>query len=182
MSKTTKPEGILRKDASPDLLARVKSVLAQAENHIYSVSKVYGVHNEIFGLTETPESCATCLQTRANNIDRWNRVPTSKATVTGSVDIPTAPPPVEPTDGVVYSEADALAQANKEAIPNGKLSTTFLDGRKVEFTATTTNPLKGTIVALNGKSIKPGTYGLADGRNIVVQPGGKATIKEESLI
>lgn len=29
--------------------------------HRYSMSRIYGLHNQIFGINETPQACASCL-------------------------------------------------------------------------------------------------------------------------
>jgi len=42
-------------------------------------------------------------------------------------------------------------------------------------------PDKGMVKYENGKAVKVGTYTTEDGKTVSVQPGGKATIKDEDL-
>ena len=56
---------------TPELINQVEAVLADATNHKYSVSRVYGAHNQVFKLNETGESCASCLKKRADALRQW---------------------------------------------------------------------------------------------------------------
>lgn len=56
---------------TPELLAAVKVVLAEYNRDTYSVSHIYGAHNGIMQLNETPQSCRTCLLSRAQALQKW---------------------------------------------------------------------------------------------------------------
>ncbi len=45
-----------------DLKKRAEDVVAQSKKHIFSVSAVYGVYNEMFKKKERPQTCSSCLQ------------------------------------------------------------------------------------------------------------------------
>lgn len=53
------------------LLDQVKAVLEDKASNKYSTSKIYAAHNAVFNLTETPESCASCLRKRADALLKW---------------------------------------------------------------------------------------------------------------
>ena len=68
---TNKTKGPDYSKATPDLVKRVKEVIADDAKRTYSVSKIYGAYNEAFGLNETPQSCSTCLVNRAKMLVKW---------------------------------------------------------------------------------------------------------------
>lgn len=41
------------------------------KTHKYSMSRIYGLYNEVFGLSETPQSCASCLIRKVNELRMW---------------------------------------------------------------------------------------------------------------
>lgn len=42
-----------------------------AKNHKYSMSHIYGLYNEVFGVAEMPQSCASCLIRKVNQLKTW---------------------------------------------------------------------------------------------------------------
>lgn len=56
---------------TPSLVKQVKDVIADADKHTYSVSKVYTAHNAAFGLREQPQTCSSCLRNRTRNLRDW---------------------------------------------------------------------------------------------------------------
>lgn len=93
MSKTTKTAALAFSKASPQLIKKIEGVIADAKKHTLSVSRIYSAHNEVFGLKETPQTCPSCLRTRANKLAKWYEegtkgklklVPTNGDTVTAA--------------------------------------------------------------------------------------------------
>lgn len=39
--------------------------------HRYSMSRIYGLYNEIFRTNETPQTCASCLIRKKNDLEKW---------------------------------------------------------------------------------------------------------------
>lgn len=68
---TNKTKGPDYSKATPDLVEKVKEVIADSKKRTYSVSKVYGAYNEAYGLNETPQSCTSCLVNRAVLLAKW---------------------------------------------------------------------------------------------------------------
>lgn len=55
-----------------DLIKEVKEILDEvAETHRYSMSKIYGAYNKVFGKNETPQSCASCLIRKVKELKAW---------------------------------------------------------------------------------------------------------------
>lgn len=48
-----------------DCLAKIK------ETGMYSVSQIYGLYNQAFNKNETPQSCSSCLQRKAAELQKW---------------------------------------------------------------------------------------------------------------
>lgn len=71
MSKTNKKAPIAFKDASAKLVKQVEGVIAEAKKHTFSVSRVFAAYNEVFNLQETPQTCASCLRSRAEKLSAW---------------------------------------------------------------------------------------------------------------
>lgn len=71
MSKTNKKAPIAFKDASAKLVKQVEGVIAEAKKHTFSVSRVFAAYNEVFNLNETPQTCASCLRSRAEKLTAW---------------------------------------------------------------------------------------------------------------
>lgn len=59
------------KHVTPEMVERVKDVIADSVKHKYSVSKVYGVANAVFERNEKPQTCGSCLQRLVRDLKRW---------------------------------------------------------------------------------------------------------------
>ena len=55
-----------------ELTERVHELIAFVDKtHRYSMSVIYGLWNEVFGKAETPQSCASCLMRKVDDLRRW---------------------------------------------------------------------------------------------------------------
>lgn len=55
-----------------ELYSKIKQLIEDvASTHKYSMSRIYGLYNEAFGVVETPQSCASCLIRKVNQLKRW---------------------------------------------------------------------------------------------------------------
>lgn len=64
LTKTTQTSEILKEKVS-SLLEEVNST------HRYSMSRIYGLYNEVFAVAEAPQSCASCLIRKVNQLKTW---------------------------------------------------------------------------------------------------------------
>lgn len=71
MSKTKTKYAVERKDADAKLIEQVAQVLGMVAKNRYSTSAIYAAHNAVMGLKETPESCTSCLVSRAKTLREW---------------------------------------------------------------------------------------------------------------
>lgn len=39
--------------------------------HRYSMSRIYGLYNEVFSVSEAPQACASCLIRKVNQLKLW---------------------------------------------------------------------------------------------------------------
>lgn len=54
------------------LKRRVASLVYEVNTtHRYSMSRIYGLYNEVFAVAETPQSCASCLIRKVNELRSW---------------------------------------------------------------------------------------------------------------
>lgn len=54
------------------IIRDVKNIVTEVEKtHRYSMSRIYGLYNEVFGKNETPQSCASCLIRKVNELKKW---------------------------------------------------------------------------------------------------------------
>lgn len=53
------------KDKVTELISEVN------RTHRYSMSRIYGIYNEVFGVAEIPQSCASCLIRKVNQLKTW---------------------------------------------------------------------------------------------------------------
>lgn len=54
------------------LMHEVRDLLIEVEKtHRYSMSKIYGLYNKVFEKNETPQSCASCLIRKVNELRTW---------------------------------------------------------------------------------------------------------------
>lgn len=55
-----------------DLINEVKEILDEVdETHRYSMSKIYRAYNKVFGKSEPPQSCASCLIRKVRELRKW---------------------------------------------------------------------------------------------------------------
>ena len=137
---------------TPDLVAKVREVIADADKHVYSVSKVYAAYNAAFSLNETPQTCSSCLRNRANALREWLK---------GYDDTRDVNAPELPAPGVIR-------------IP-------LVEGTLLDFVPSTDDPTKGTVKWPDGSNVAPGKYAAERGETVIVQVGGKARIEAEDL-
>jgi hypothetical protein len=140
-------------NVTPELIREVEEVLNDATSHKYSVSRVYGAHNQVFQLAETPESCASCLRKRADALKRWYADHSLRA-------------------------IDAQVKAGEA---ENEVPTLNLKDKEGNYVEAILNAEAGTLTKLDGKAVKPGTYTNEVGETYAVQPGGKATLKDDLL-
>jgi len=185
---------ITRKDAPKELIAQVQEVIAMADKNRYSVSRIFAAHNAVFGLNDTPQSCTSCLTTRAAALRTWYGD-------TGKVNVEHNPKTgndlVNETAAAIGAQGGAPAkvqnpvQVTGDKDPNApqydapaKGVTRYPmpeDGIPLDFTPSADNALKGTILHADGSNVKAGTYTAADGTTIAVSVGNKATIKDDLI-
>lgn len=65
----TKP--IPPRGADAATVADVRRIIDDSTRHLYSVSLIYRVHNAVFGLSERPQTCGSCLQRRVRALKGW---------------------------------------------------------------------------------------------------------------
>jgi len=168
---------------TPALVDLVKDVIAEGDRHSYTVSKVYAAYNAAFGLRDTPQTCGTCLQKRVRLLAAWldglgdyareqilkreeelrNETPTAG---NEGGDVNTGPQYDDPgAPGYVPQVEGTVRYPMSEGIP--------FDFLPYEGTI-----VKGTVTRADGSKIRPGMYHTAEGLEIVIQPGGKAVIRE----
>lgn len=55
-----------------DLIKEVKTLIADVDKtHRYSMSKIYGLSNKVFNKNEQPQSCASCLIRKVDELRKW---------------------------------------------------------------------------------------------------------------
>lgn len=199
MSKSKKLKGgptpLAYDQATPDLIEKVKAVIADAKAHRYSVSRVYTAHNKVFGLRDQPQSCSSCLSTRADNLRKWlDKMPKAEAPAPeGVADTPEStgnganlddadPYKVTPPEGQlkvnltpVYDDPTNPAYVAPE---QGVTRIPMAEGLPIDFwNHDVEDGAKGPVLYADGSKVKAGTYETARGEVIAVQPGGKGTFK-----
>lgn len=54
------------------LIEKVSSLIKEVDTtHRYSMSRIYGLYNEAFSEAEIPQSCASCLIRKVNQLKIW---------------------------------------------------------------------------------------------------------------
>lgn len=54
------------------LRSEVEALIREVEKtHRYSMSRIYGLYNRVFGTNETPQSCASCLIRKVREFKNW---------------------------------------------------------------------------------------------------------------
>lgn len=62
-----------------DLIKEAEALIADVDRtHRYSMSKIYGLYNRVFKTNETPQSCASCLIRKVNELRNWVQAEKSK--------------------------------------------------------------------------------------------------------
>lgn len=181
---------------TPELLANVEAVLAMADKSRYSATKVYAAYNAVTGKNDSPQTCASCLRNRVKALREWHRmywqgvdeVRTKGGSYTltkdnsfqvSTPDGDTAPPSADERPD---AETPAVDNETPDVSNNGapidviRLHSPSLE--KPLYFQPGDDPMKGKVQYEGGGAIKPGKYELSDGRELAVQPGGKATLKE----
>lgn len=55
-----------------DLIDRTRALVEETERtHRYSMSRIYGMYNELYGTNEVPQSCASCLIRKMKKLKEW---------------------------------------------------------------------------------------------------------------
>lgn len=55
-----------------ELQTRVEALVAEVEKtHRYSMSRIYEAYNQVFGKDEQPQSCASCLIRKVQELKKW---------------------------------------------------------------------------------------------------------------
>lgn len=58
--------------SNSELTHRVEALIEEVNNtHRYSMSRIYGLYNEVFGKNESPQSCASCLIRKIKELQTW---------------------------------------------------------------------------------------------------------------
>jgi hypothetical protein len=167
-------------NVTSELLKKVEEVISDFKKHKFSVSKIYSAHNEIFVVTDRPQSCPSCLSRRAAKIKAWfadyekwiAEKPEPKPTP--APDDSTASTSIEPIEPVKTPEPAP------ESAPLDKIKSietiVLIDGSTLSFIPDNGKPGKGTTT-----TTAPGTYEAKDGRIIAVQVGGRVTLKPAKI-
>ena len=54
------------------LIEEVRATIDEVDRtHRYSMSKIYGLYNEVFDKKEAPQSCASCLIRKVRELKAW---------------------------------------------------------------------------------------------------------------
>lgn len=57
---------------SRNLHSEVKELIQDVEQtHRYSMSRIYGLYNKVFGTNELPQNCASCLLRKVKQLKEW---------------------------------------------------------------------------------------------------------------
>lgn len=193
-------------EVTPELLAAVAAVLASAEKHTYSVSKVYAAYNEATGKNETPQTCPSCLTSRVAVLKKWykenggkDEKPATYEDLAKTYDINTEDPAQEyeglaalkdlgKAEAKIVKDRSAelledLKQYNNPGAPyfqapaKGVTRYPVAEGLPFDFTPGKEDANKGTIALADGAKVKAGTHTTADGTTLVVQANGNARIE-----
>jgi hypothetical protein len=181
-----KNQGADYNKVTPLLVDQVKKVIADADIRKYHISEVYAVHNAVYGLRESPQSCHTCLRNRVCALRDWFKgyeeyrqsvevQPSGKGT-TGE-----GGNKQEDGETEVAPQYDVPAMPGYVAQVEGTVRYPMAEGIPFDFLPNEGTEFKGKVKRADGSKIRPGKYITADGRAIVVQPGGRANIREVDL-
>lgn len=178
MTKTKK--GVDYSKATPALVKQVKDVIADADKHTYSVSKVYAAHNAAFGLREQPQTCSSCLRNRARDLRDWLKGYDEYAGK--SEEAKRLADEAEAKRLADEAEAKDPNNPQYEAPAPGVVRIPMKEGAPIDLTpASEDDQTKGTVSYADGTKVAPGKYTTARGETIVVQVGSKGRIEVEDL-
>lgn len=139
MSKTNKPATLAFDKASPEQVAKVRLVVKEANvNHTYSVSRIYAAHNAVFGLNEQPQTCSSCLTTRARNLTKWLADFDKAATPAQAKKVDAITPVDDKPEAATYDEVVAkyaLVLGDDEASERATLGTIVEGGNALNMSA-----------------------------------------------
>lgn len=161
---------------APELSAALElaaQALALADKNKHSVSLLYGAHNALTGQKINPESCPSCLKQRVAWLRKFCKDNKEKlnALIDGWIAEQIAePPPAPKTEATEEKPAGRVLNLVTEGEPDVKVM--FDETGKNKQGEST-----GVVSASTGKTLKPGKYAVDTGETLVVQPGGKATLK-----
>lgn len=153
------------------VIAQVEAVLQEKKANKYSTSRIYAAHNAVFGLNETPQSCASCLTKRARALEDWYAERENEDTAGDN-------PNVSEADKAKIEDAQTAAA---DAIKRTALAAKNKAGEAFDLAFASEDGEAGTVLQADGSAVKAGTYTLENGDTIAVQPGGKATYKSSIL-
>lgn len=69
-----------------DLVIRVKALVDEVDKtHRYSMSRIYGLYNEVYDTVEVPQSCASCLIRKVKQLKTWLKIQEELAGKEGNV-------------------------------------------------------------------------------------------------
>lgn len=136
-------------DLTPELKAKLNTVLAEARVNRFSVSRVFETYNEIFGKDDKPQSCASCLRTRVEALQKWKE---------------------ENPDPNAGEGDDADDDANV-------VTHTTTDGAVILYTPSAEDAQRGTVRFADGANVAAGRYELENGDTLIVQVGGRARVE-----
>lgn len=165
----------------PCFIEQVKGVITEADRHKYSVSRVYGAYNKAYGKNDKPQTCSSCLRNRVRELRKWYE---------GYVNFEAEQKKGETIVDLGTSEGDTYIepQYSDPEAPGfvapalGVIRIPLVEGLPIDFTPNKDNAEKGKVKYADGTSVKAGTYVTATGGEIAVQPGGKATLKNNDLL
>lgn len=194
MSKQNK-KGLAFEEATPQQIAAAKQIIDDAAKHRFYVSRIYTSYNAISGKNDAPQTCSSCLRARAREIKKWydeGQQAATKASKTqkGTKVAKTKDKAVQTpagTDAAVAGLQDnpAVTELDPNGLPapaEGVSRIPMEDGTFIDFLpndgAEFENGVKGSVLTPQGDKVKAGTYKTAQGHDVKVQVGSKATYAE----
>lgn len=150
------------------LKARIAAVLNEAASHTYSVSRVFGVYNDLFKKTETPQSCSSCLRSRVELIRKWADTNVVKDPIT----------PVIPFEPATPNYTDPENPGYVQQAP-GSVRYPMAEGLPIDFMPKDGDIYVGSAIYADGTAIAEGVYTTAGGQTLMVAEDGSAAFHVE---
>lgn len=182
----------------PYFIEQVKGVIAEADRHKYSVSRVYGAYNKAHGKNDKPQTCSSCLRNRVRELRKWyegyTKFEAEQKKGEAGIGITDMGVDLGTAEGDTHVEAEVTGEPIVEpqysdpvapgfvAPALGVIRIPLTEGLPIDFTPNKDNAEKGKVKYADGTAVKAGTYATATGDEIAVQPGGKATLKNNDLL